>query len=358
MKNIIFCASLMLLLALIQPKTLIGQSFFELNSYKRENVDSTHILSFYKDLNIGLLIGQKQASISIADVEKESFLEYTPNTTTSIGLKLTYKWLGFNLGVGLGQSDATIIKYGKTERLDLQINTHFRKYVTDIYLQLYNGMYLNNMADFNSLYNEFDMVHYQRPDIRFLNIGISSRYAWNYDKFSYKAAFDFNEKQLKRAGSLLIGGYSSISSIQTDSTLVPHFARGEFGEESLFTRISSFNLGISIGYIYTFVIKDDFFITLEISPGIGIQTINASKEQGTSLIENNGIGLTSTARYSVGYSKRRFYTAITGVNSSTSIINENKNTINLQHGNVLFVLGYRFALKREIPLGDDFFKHP
>ncbi|MFO7863145.1 MAG: DUF4421 family protein, partial [Salinivirgaceae bacterium] len=242
-------------------------------------------------------------------------------------------------------------------RLDLQINTHFRKFTTDIFFQLYNGMYLENMTDFDPLFNNYDLPHYQRPDIRFANIGVSSRYVWNYDKFSYKAAFDFNEKQLKRAGSLLIGGYSSINSIQTDSTLVPHFVRNEFGEESLFTKISSFNLGVTVGYIYTFVIKNNFFITLELSPGIGIQTINASKEQGTSLIENNGIGLTSTARYSVGYSKNRFYTAITGVNSSTSLINEDRNTINIRHGNVLFVVGYRFELKREIPMGDNYIRN-
>ncbi|MFO7863838.1 MAG: hypothetical protein R6U85_07545 [Salinivirgaceae bacterium] len=102
MKKNIFLLSIILLLKLGQVERVNAQTFFELNSYKREKVDSTHILSFYNDLNIGILLGQKQAAISIADVEKESLLEYTPNTNSSIGLKATYKWLGFNLDFPVG----------------------------------------------------------------------------------------------------------------------------------------------------------------------------------------------------------------------------------------------------------------
>jgi hypothetical protein len=323
-------------------------SSIEVSTQKESEFDTTYITSYYDDLVIGLSLPQKNVDFTLVDVKNDQELFYQVNTKTSIGLKASYKWLGLSLGIGIPKTRTREEKYGKTEGLDIQVNTYLRKFVIDGYFQYYKGFYLENMDRYFEGFSELGLNYYQRPDLAFTNVGLSFRYIKNHRKFSYKSSYDFNEKQKKRAGSLLIGGYAFLNGATADSITVPYFAQEEFSEQGKFSNIVAINIGFSIGYIYTFAFLDNFFITLGIVPGFGLQTYSTYDAHDNLLASKNGLGISSVVRFSLGYSKKRFYTALSGVTGSNNLFNKDQTAINFGYGNVRFTVGYRFSLKKKL----------
>ncbi len=312
------------------------------------DTDTTYIHSYYDDVTLGISIPRKYVDFSLRDIQKNKDLDYQPNSNVSVGIKGAYKWLGLSVGLGLPHTADNISKYGKTNRLDLQVNAYLRKFVIDGYLQYYQGFYLANMEGYFEDFDANEMNYYQRPDLTFANVGLSARYVWNHKKFSYKAAYDFNEKQTKGAGSLVAGIFGFLNGASADSLMVPTFAQDNFSDQALFSNVSSINLGISIGYIYTFVIAKHFFITAGIVPGLSLQAYSATDSKENVVLTKAGLGISSVSRIALGYSKKRFYMAFTGVSGNNNLINKDITAINFGYGNVRFTVGYRFPLKGKL----------
>lgn len=314
--------------------------------FKEAKFDTSYIESYYDDFTVGLSIPQKFVNISLSDENSGNYIDYSPNTNASLGVKAAYKWLGISVGIAIPETTNGKQTYGETQKLDIQLNTYFRFLVIDAYLQSYRGMYMDNMNDYFEEFDEETDKYYKRSDLVFANLGFAVRYVTNNKRFSYKAAFDYNQKQKKRAGSLILGTYFFLNALEADSAMIPHFARDNFNEESMFTKANSTNIGISIGYIYTFIIKKHFFATLEVTPGFGLQTITALGNDETIVFEKAGLGINTTTRFSLGYSKKRFYGSIAGVFGVTNLNNEDKNTINYGYGYIRYTLGYRFNVNK------------
>ena len=314
---------------------------------EKPKIDTSYIQSYYGDLTLGLSIPRKYVDFSLNDIQNDQDLEYQPNSNISVGIKGAYKWLGLSVGFGLPHTSENIDRYGKTDRFDLQLNAYLRKFVVDGYLQYYQGFYLNNMDNYFDNFDQNEMNYYQRPDLTFANVGISARYIWNYNKFSYKAAYDFNEKQKKGSGSLVTGIFGFVNGASADSLVVPAFVRDEFSDQALFSNVSSINLGISVGYIYTFVIAKHFFITAGVVPGLGLQAYSAIDTEENTVLSKGGLGISTTSRIALGYNKKRFYMAFTGVSGSSNLINKDITAINFGYGNVRFTVGYRFNVKKQ-----------
>lgn len=322
-----------------------SQRIFGYKIFEEPNVDTSYIESYYNDLTIGLSIPQKFANLSIKDDESGSSLEYTPNTKVSIGIKASYKWLDISLGLNIPETTKEKLKYGESKKLDIQVNTYLKFFSIDAYVQRYKGLYLDNMNDYFQLFNDDDTEYYVRKDIQFTNIGLSTKYVLNNKKFSYKAPFSYSQKQKKRAGSFLFGTFLFRNSVTADFPLVPDFAKPDFGQESMFTEVVSYNIGLNAGYIYTFVMEKYFYITLEITPGLAIQTIKAIDENDDLVIDKSGLGVHTISRFSLGYSKKRFYASFTGIYGLNNLINKDKNSIEFGYGTTRFTIGYRFNLK-------------
>lgn len=323
-------------------------SSLEIATQEKTKFDTSYIKSYYDDLVIGLSLPKKNVDFSLSDVKNEQELFYQVNTKTSLGFKASYKWLGISLGFGIPQTESRTLKYGETEGLDIQINTYLRKFVIDGYFQYYKGFYLENMDTYFQNFENLDISYYQRPDLTYSNVGIAIRYVKNHRKFSYKASYDYNEIQKKRAGSLLIGGYAFISGAAADSLVVPHFAIENYSEKGLFSNIVAINVGFSVGYIYTFVFWKKYFLTLGFVPGFGLQSYSAYGPEGNLVDNKNGLGVSTVGRASLGYNKKRFYAAISGVTGSNNLFSKEQTAINFGYGNVRFTVGYRFGLKKKL----------
>ncbi|MEN7551294.1 DUF4421 family protein [Rapidithrix thailandica] len=206
---------------------------------------------------------------------------FMPNNPVSIGLGFSKHNTVLNFSAGYGFDFMRNKQKGKTKYLDLQMHQYGRKFVVDMFIQRYQGFYTESNEQKNTRLEIF-------PDLSIRQYGIFGQYIFNWKRFSYKAAFNQSEKQLKPAGSILLGAGVYFNKIQSDSTLItpehPHL-------------LQNFQLGISSGYAYTWLIKKRYFISGSLSLGIQFGGEDISQFTKQSL----EVSPTVFPRMSVGY---------------------------------------------------------
>ncbi|SMO77872.1 DUF4421 family protein [Solitalea koreensis] len=95
--------------------------------------------------------------------------------------------------------------------------------------------------------------------------------------FSYPAACVQNDWQKKSSGTLLLGGQTYFGKLKGDSTIIPAFNSGSAGIEN--NRLMRFyEFGPSIGYTYTLVLKQHFYVTGSLSLGLDYVKISLEND--------------------------------------------------------------------------------
>jgi hypothetical protein len=74
---------------------------------------------------------------------------------------------------------------------------------------------------------------------------------------------------------------------------------------------NSTSIGLSLGYLHTFVIKNNFFISFKLTPGIGYRRLASKDLSGGSGIVNKAAWQVY-GRTAMGYEFRSFYVGGTG----------------------------------------------
>lgn len=211
--------------------------------------------------------------ISLSDQEQN--LIYKPNNPLEFGLGFSYKNTFLSFAYGYGFDFMRDKKRGKTESLDLQYHHYSRKYMFDLFMQRYSGFYME----------EKDSRDYMlTPDLKLRQYGLHGQYVFNHNRFSYKAAFMHNEKQLRSAGSFLLGGGIYYSQIRSDSSFV-------------YNHLNHFQLGVSIGYVHTWVFNKHWFVSGAITSGINVGTEKFGRLKSLQL----KVSPTVFPRLSIGY---------------------------------------------------------
>ncbi|NDV60677.1 DUF4421 domain-containing protein [Bacteroides sp. 519] len=226
--------------------------FISLQMYGQ--VDSTYIGRFRQDFSVRTYFYQKFTSLSHI-IEDEKEIDYHPNNPVGIGLGVQYK--NYSLSGGMTFDAFRNKKKGKTQSLDFQYHYYGRKFIADIFFQRYKGFYVEEQAEDGK--KETIILH---PDISLIQYGVNGQYVFNHKKFSYRAAFNQQEKQLKSTGSFQLGGGFYYNRISGDGTLVINDHN----------QVSGYQLSISGGYVHTFVIKKNYFVSLAFSAGVSLGT--------------------------------------------------------------------------------------
>lgn len=80
----------------------------------------------------------------------------------------------------------------------------------------------------------------------------------NHRNYSLRAAFKQRDRQLKSAGSFLIGGLVDRQVLTSTDGIETPLEDGNF---QLLTRLAQTKIGIGVGYAHTFLMGDHFFVT-------------------------------------------------------------------------------------------------
>lgn len=215
-------------------------------------IDSTYIGPLNHDFSVRTYFVNKITGFSVQtgndDVPDR---EFRINAPAAIGVGAAWKSYSFSFSQGfnsLRNKDK-----GKTSSLEFQYHGYKRKFAYDILLQQHKGVYLENR---NS-----DATYQIYPDVRLSMYGGSFLWVFNNKKFSYKAAFNQSERQIKSAGSFQLGGSVYYSTVRSDSTEL--FDNGQKSYKNL-------QFGVTGGYAYTWVLSRRWFLTASGAAGLNL----------------------------------------------------------------------------------------
>lgn len=300
------------------------------------NHDTNYISNYGNKVAVKLVAVNKYNFFRIRDRINDSRLRYRPIRDLSLGFGVSYKWFALDITFALGLRNNS--EFENTRSFDFQGTMYSSKQYISATLQYYQAYKLGNVSGVDVPISE---TSERREDVRTINFGLQYMYAFNYTKFSFKAPFVFNEVQRKSAGSPILGASFNSFVMDADSSIVPPEAYTSFDPILHMRDLNILSVSVSLGYMYTFVYKRHYFLTLSIIPGININggdfytDIRNYKSPGFNFKINtmNAIGYNSK-KYFVGFnlSADSFYTRL-----------DKKQSVEIGHGKFSFFVGYRFG---------------
>jgi len=324
--------------------TLFLSSVWTVSAFPNEDelIDSTWI--YYEDLSHLLSIRiYPLAKINSLELKvPEGTISLQPNGTGSIGLGFNYKWLGFGFSVGFPASKKSIEEKGETGRFDMQLSYFGKHLAADGFIQQYKGYYMANPSDFIP----WDNPNYPTArDLWVFSYGGSVHYIFNSDELSVKAAYLRNQIQKKSAGSFAAGLFLYKDKVGSEQGFIPPELPIALSQSVDLKEFDAFTIGVSAGYIYTFVLRKNFFLNLSGFPGIGYRRFDL-KTLDDNQRSINTIGMQLIARSAVGYEFKHFYMGLT-MSVILRNFSYNVSEVNLGTGQVRLTFGKRFDISRK-----------
>lgn len=239
-----------------------------------QNYPADHDTSYYETyrslLTARTYLSRKYNVLSFNSPPPSPSFRYRATTSLNLGIGATYHAFTLNIGIGITKFNPNDEK-GDTRYLDLQGHFYARKWNIDLLGEFYKGYYLTPKG----MAAAPGKPYYLRPDIGLSLFGFAFYRALNEKKFSYQAGLLQNEWQKKSAGSILIGGEIYYGAIYGDSSLVPALVDPDATYLDI-DKFHFFSFGPGIGYAYTFVYKEHFFI-------LGSATVNLALRNSTEI---------------------------------------------------------------------------
>lgn len=292
--------------------------------------DSTYIKPFPEKFAIQGTI-EKKLLVLTDEYKNSDSKVYTPNNPVDLGVGLSINNTIISVGYGYGFDFMRDKERGKTESFDFQLHNFGQKYVFDIFIQKYKGFYMEEGDN----HSKFELC----PDLQITRYGASVQYVFNGNRFSYKAAFNQSEEQLKPAGSFILGVAAYHTVISSDSSLI-------INEQN---KLKNFQFGISAGYAYTWVINKRYFVSTSATAGVNIGNESIDRI-GKDRLE---VYPTVFPRISAGYNKEKWSLGFSFQGNLTFPTIKDERSISIFSGN--FQLRYTRRLDY-IPILSKIFK--
>lgn len=310
--------------------------------------DTNYIESYKSQLTARLYASRKYTDLKIRDTDNDVTLNYKPNDRINLGFGLSYNAFTLNIGINFPFVNHDNDKYGKTDYLDLQSHLLFRKLAAEVYLSTFKGYYLSNPDE--ALYGNREGAsgtYPQRRDIFTIDLGATAYYIFNHNYFSYRAAFNQDERQKKSAGSFLAGPAVFTTYFQGDSSMIPYNIESpDFIDGVKIKRSRYAKFAVSAGYAYNFVAWERIFLMASFigGPGAGYSKVFTEDDDNEG-IQKWGFSFIYTFRAAAGYNGKKLFVGISYVNTSVSTPAPVDNArYFFKRGNIRFNIAYRIPL--------------
>ncbi|MDR2860664.1 MAG: DUF4421 domain-containing protein [Elusimicrobiota bacterium] len=186
-----------------------------------------YVQKFEEDFQTALFINRNVLRIDVQEKDNIMFLE--PDTPIQLSFGLGWKWIFF--AYSFAASGARI------DAQDIQMYMFPKQWIISLFWQEYQKL------------KSDDSTYASNMSIK--REGLSIEYVFN-DELSLAASFKQSKKQLKSAGSFLLGATIHYNELRNE------------------TRQDYWRFGPMIGYAYTYVFAKDFYITGVLSAGVNV----------------------------------------------------------------------------------------
>ncbi len=294
-------ASVVILVLTLTAKITGAQSAVKPAELPQVSFDSIYLEDYTNLLTSRVFLLFQNASLLINTTDENiSKIEYRPNVNVRIGVAGFWKWFGLGLSIDNPFYKTDRDKYGKTTTIDLRVNAFGRKVAAELFLQQYKGFNISSPE-------RADGTRYILPDMRTFSIGIAGYWIYNARKFSIRAAFIQNERQKKSAGSLVVRPAFLYYRISSENGIIPAeiIEKYHIPATNLISSGDFYSLGLSPGYVYTFVFLKDFYLTAAVFPGVAAQFSSFSNDLNA--YANFEFTFQLSGRLAVGYNSDKWF---------------------------------------------------
>lgn len=278
------------------------------SQYQANRYDTSYYISYRNKLTLGTLFAKKNTAFKMNASEANNALRYFSNSPARFGFSANHDFLALSATAGLGTIDPSHTKdKGKTKQLNLQLSFTGRKVLADIYFQQYKGLYANS--------NQIPYIgkYYVRPDVETKLYGTTVTLIQNSRKFTAQAPFLLDARQKRSAGSILYGGEFYVGAANGDSAFIPSFLEDQYPHADI-SKINYITFGPGVGYGYTFVVKEHFFITAMTSVNIDVSYIKEWNNLQT-LQTSWRLNPNLKTKAAIGYNKDKWGVALSYVSN-------------------------------------------
>jgi hypothetical protein len=281
---------------------------------KREDFIKSHPDHFF----IWPVLKQRMQNYELhASKPDKRTIGYYSNKPFSLGIGFYMFEVSAEIAFAIPLKEKKRAIYGESDATNLVANVLGKKWGVEAFWQRYQGFYLKD----SHVNVPSNTPYIQRPDIMTRNIGVNVNYIFNNKKFSFRAAYNYSERQLKSGGSFILYGSVDHFRIEGDSALLGNSFDESFLRASRVKKFDSFIIGVEPGYTYS-LIHNGFYINgmLVVGPVFNSLTY---KMTGNEYGNSNQITPLVALRVAVGYNGERFFGGMSFSSQSSNTKFEN-----------------------------------
>lgn len=297
--------------------------------------DTSYFVSFSDKIVGRLYTSQKFTNFSLENDTAGFKLDYSPNTSLNLGVGITYKWFTLNLAYGFAVLNQDTEK-GKTEYLDLQFHSYGTKLMMDVFGQFYKGFYTDKPDR-----RPDESKYIIRPNLKIFEVGVVAQYVFNNKKYSYRSSFMQNEWQKKSAGSFLLGAETYFGVVHDEISIIPEEVDSNLASLQL-NSLAFWDLGPTVGYAHTFVVKKHFFFHASYS--IGFTFGSTEYYRGATKLKDSGLSPNSALKLALGYNSDKWVLNLLFVTNQVEASRDIKTqSVGINTGNIRLIYAKRFV---------------
>ena len=303
----------------------------------KDSVRRYYIKTFPEDFFVYPVLKQRGLNFELSKPDRASLLTYKPNNTFSLGVGAYIFEVGVELAFAIPLKEKSIEKFGESEARDLQLNVLTKRWGVDAFYQRYRGFYIVDDENLPMASEPFP----QRSDIGTKNFGFTWHYVFNHQKFSFRSAYNYSERQLYSKGSFLLFSALSTFRVAGDSSIVTASRQMEFGSEVDFTRLRYTTFSIAPGYTFNLT-YNNFFLNTTFAVGPAHHWINYDLETGATREYEIDINTFFGARVAIGYNGYRMFGGVSFISQGSTVKFDDAHFSN-NNNSFKILVGYRFS---------------
>jgi hypothetical protein len=325
-----------------QEKSLLKKIF------THPKYDSNYVESYYENyLHLTLINLRPNHRISIADISNNERVSLRPNTRTTFGFGLDYKYFTIELTKAFDAISMPNPNKGTTKSFSLRIGATGHRFLASALIQTYKGMYISNPQTVLPNWDLEKDGFPKRADISSTILFGSLNYFFNYTRYSTMASLWQIDRQKRSAGSAILGLTASQSTLFGDSSLTPRLIPAANDPNEHIKRGTNLLAGINFGYAYNFIFKKKIFINALFIPGFNLQYGTYETTEGEIRNYRSHLGTHGDIRLIGGYNGVRYYYGVHYSNYFFQNNLESKLDINSFNSYLRIFIGRRFDLSRK-----------
>jgi hypothetical protein len=295
---------------------------------------------FWNKVKIGTSLFTQQLELYSSRMRSlDSHAVYVPNVNSTLNLSLGIHWLSLAYSFKIPTNYFNADSFGTTKYHNLSLESFYKWWGFSGFLRTYDGFFSPD---------KFYKHPEKRPDVSFVNAGINLYYFGNHNKFSFRAAFSQDRRQIKSAGGFILGSEASYKRLQGERSLIlKDKDYTTYFDQYRGLKFVEFGiLDLRPGYAYDFVFeKGKYYICPMLLVGGGASIYHYKTD---SLNDYTiALHLETDFRISAGYDVEKFFMNFTfDANRNANYLSR---TTILSHTSfsLSFTAGCRFGKKKE-----------